>query len=329
MRRRELIRVIGLATVWPFVAHAQQTPQSPRIVKIGVLWHGGSADGERVFLAALTEALRDLGYVEGKNTMFLHRYPAHQPDRYRELARDLIANKVDAIIAQTETGAMELKQATSTIPIVFVSIPDPVSSGLVKSLAHPGGNLTGLSIIAKDIAGKRLEFFKQAVTTLSRIALLIDPSDPLSTAAVPAHLNAAKSLGLALHLVEVLTPDAIEHVFSAIARDRFDGAVVTGAMMVDARVQVGASALARKMPTVTGVAEAVPSGLLLSYGPDYLDYERKAATYVDKILKGAKPADLPVEQPTRLKLVINLRAARALGLTMPPTLLASADEVIE
>ena len=224
---------------------------------------------------------------------------------------------------------MELKQATSTIPIVFVSVVDPVGAGLVESLARPGGNLTGLSIISKDIVGKRWGLFKEAVPTLSRVALLIDPNDPTSTATISAQLNAARSLGLDPHVVEVPTPDAIEQTFSAIARDGFDGASVTGAMVTDQRERVGASALAHKMPTVGGSAETVSSGLLMSYGPDYLDFERKAAVYADKILKGAKPADLPVEQPTRLKFVINLRAARAFGLTISPTLLIAADELIE
>jgi putative ABC transport system substrate-binding protein len=327
MRRREFIWVIGLSAVWPLVAHAQQTPH--KTTKIGMLWHGASADEERPYLDALTGALRDLGYIEGKNVEFLYRFPAEQPDRFRDLARDLIDKKVDVIIVQTQTGAMALKDATSTIPIVFVSVVDPVGAGLVESLARPGGNLTGLSMMFKDIVGKRWGLFKESVPTLSRVALLIDPSDPNSTAGVSAQLNAAKSLGLAVHVVEVATPDAIEKAFSAIARDGFDGAVVTGAMMTDQRNRVGSSALAYKMPTMAGIAEAVASGLLLSYGPDFLDFERKAAVYVDKILKGAKPSDLPVEQPTRLKFVINLRAARALGLTMPPTLLIAADEVIE
>jgi putative ABC transport system substrate-binding protein len=311
------------------MVQAQQITPTARIAKIGLLWHGANADEEKEFLNAVMGEFRDLGYIDGKNAQFLHRFPAEQPDRFRELARELVSNSPDVIVVQTETGAMELKQATSTIPVVFVSITDPVGAGLVESLAHPGGNFTGLSLMLKDIAGKRWGLFKEAVPTLSRVALLIHPNDPNSTAAIPAHMGAARSLNLDLHLVEVLTPDAIEPAFSAIAREGFDGAFMTGAMMVDQRVQVGAAALAHKMPTMTGIAEAVPHGMLMSYGPDFLDIERKAAIYADKILRGAKPADLPVEQPTRLKFVINLRAARALGLTMPSTLLMVADEVIE
>jgi putative ABC transport system substrate-binding protein len=315
-----------VSTVWPLIAHAQKTR---KVAKIGVLWHAGSAQQEKVYLDVLTKTFSDLGYVEGKDAVFLHRYPANQLDRYRELAMDLIDNKVDVIIAMTQTGVIALKQATSTTPIVFVTVVDPVGAGLVESLAHPGGNLTGLSVTAGDIAGKRLGLFKEAVPTLSRVALLFEPHDPLSTAGKMAYLNATKPLGVALHPVEVPTADAIEPAFSAIARDGFDGAVVTGAMMTDECERLGASALAHMMPTIVGIAEAVPSGLLMSYGPDFLDYVRKSAVYADKILKGAKPADLPIEQPTRLKFVINLRAARALGLTIPLTLLVAADEVIE
>jgi putative ABC transport system substrate-binding protein len=326
MRRREFIRLVGLSPVWPMLAFAQQ---SGKIPKIGVLWHAGSAELEKPFLDALTKAFSDLGYVEGRNVVFVHRYPADKPERYHELAKDLIDSKVDVIVAETQPGAVALKQAASKIPVVFITVPDPVGAGLIESLAHPGGNLTGLSTAAGDIAGKRLDLFKEAVPTLGRVALLVDPSDSLSVAYKSAYLNAAKSPRLELDVVEVPTPDAIEDAFSAIARDRYDGAIITGTMMFDNRALVGASILAHKLPTIGGAAEAVPSGLLLSYGPDFLDYQRMAAVYVDKILKGAKPADLPVEQPTRLKLVINLRVARALGLAMPPTLLMAADEIIE
>jgi putative ABC transport system substrate-binding protein len=325
MRRRDFISGVGVSAVWPLIAHAQQTRKVP---KIGVLWHAGSAQQEKVYLDVLTKTFSDLGYVEGKDAVFLHRYPANQLDRYRELATDLIDNKVD-VIAMTQTGVMALKQVTSTTPIVFVTVVDPVGAGLVQSLAHPGGNLTGLSVTAGDIASKRVGLFKEAVPTLSRVALLFQPNDPLSTAAKMVHLNAAKPAGVALHPVEVQTEDAIESAFAAIAREGFDGAVLVGAMLFDERERVGAAALAYKMPTVTGIAEAVPSGVLMSYGPDYLDYVRKSAVYADKILKGARPADLPVEQPTRLKFAINLTTARALGLTISQALLMAADEVIE
>jgi putative tryptophan/tyrosine transport system substrate-binding protein len=235
------------------LAHGQQN--SAKNCRDWHALHGGSADEEE-FLDVLTGALRDLGYIEGKNAQFLHRFPAEQLDRFHELARDLIDNNVDVIVVQTQPGAIALKQATSTIPIVFVSVVDPVGAGLIESLARPGSNLTGLSMMLKDIMGKRWALFKEAVPTLSRVALLIDPNDTNSTAAISANLNAAKSLGLAVHVVEVVpTPDTIEQIFSAIARNGFDGAVVTGAMMTDQRKRVGAAALAHKMPTLTGIAD--------------------------------------------------------------------------
>ncbi|UVO29716.1 ABC transporter substrate-binding protein [Bradyrhizobium arachidis] len=308
---------------------AQQTVPSPNIAKIGVLWHAGSADEEKVYLDVLTKAFGDLGYIEGKNVAFLHRFPAEQADRFRALARDLVDNKVDVIIATTQIGAMEVKQATSSIPTVFVIVPDPVGAGLVESLAHPGGNMTGLSIMFGGVPGKRLGLLMEAVPNLSRVALLIDPNDPTSTSAITPYSNAAKALGLVLRPVEVKTPDAIEQAFSALAQDGFDAAFVTGSMLFNERARVGASALASRMPTMSVTAEMVPYGMLMSYGQNVSDYLRKAAGYVDKILKGAKPAELPVEQPTRLKLVVNLKAAKVLGLTVPTSLIIAADEVIE
>jgi putative ABC transport system substrate-binding protein len=329
MRRREfIIRVAGLSALWPSIAQAQQ---STRIAKIGVLWHAGSAEEERVYLDILTKAFNDLGYIEGKNVVFMHRFPAEQLERIRSLARELVLSNVDVIIAITAPGAVALKQITSAIPIVFVVVPDPVGSGLVASLAHPGGNLTGLSFMAPDLSGKRLSFLKEAIPSLSRVGLLQDRSlDPATTKNnVESYSNAAKAMGLVLHPIEVPTPEAIDAAFSAAALEGCEAAVVAGAMLANEGARVGASALAHRMPTLSIWAEKVPFGLLMSYGQDVVESLRKATGYVDKILKGAKPADLPVEQPTRLKLVINLRAAEVLGLTIPPTLLTSADEVIE
>ena len=237
--------------------------------------------------------------------------------------------KVDVLIAVTQDGAIALKQLTTTIPIVFVIVPDPIGSGLVPSLARPGGNLTGLSLIANDVSGKRLALLREAVPTLSRIAHLLNPQEASASREIPANAASAKALGLSLTTIEVLTPDAIEPAFLRIEREQFDGAVVGGSMLFNERAKVGASALAHKMPTISIVSEMVPYGLLMSYGQDFPDYFRKAAGYAAKILSGASAADLPVEQPTRLKLVVNLKAARAFGLSLPTSLLVSADETIE
>ena len=328
MRRREFILAVGLAAVWPLITHAQQSAKRTRI---GVLWHAASAEEEKVYLDTLTKAFNDLGYIEGKNAAFLHRFPAEQPERFRSLARELVESNVDVIVAITVPGAVALKQITSAIPIVFVVAPDPVGTGLVASLAHPGGNLTGLSFMTPDLSGKRLSLLKEAIPSLSRVALVVDRSlDPATSKTnISSYSKAAKAIGLDLHPFEVPTPEAVDAAFSAIARDGYEAAVLQGSMLANEGARVGASALAHRIPALSIWAEKVPFGLLMSYGQDVFESLVKTAGYVDKILKGAKPADLPVEQPTRLKLVINLKVGKALGLNIPPTLLASADEVIE
>jgi putative ABC transport system substrate-binding protein len=328
MKRREFIAIAAGTAIWPFSVLAQNGTGA-RIPRIGVLWHAGSADEEREYLPVLTKAFSDLGYIEGKNIKFEHRFPAEQPDRFRTLATELIESRVDVIVAVTANGAKEIKQAKSAIQTVFVIVSDPVGAGLVESLAHPGGNMTGLSLMSIDTSGKRLALLKESVPNLSRVALLVDPTARNVPLYISLYSNAAKALGLSLQPVEVPTPEAIEHVFSTIARDGFDGAEVVGSMMFNERVRVGSSALAHKIPTITIISEMVQYGLLMSYGQDFPDYFRRAAGYVDKILRGAKPGDLPVEQPTRFKLVINLKTAKALGLTIPPSVLITADEVIE
>jgi putative ABC transport system substrate-binding protein len=326
MKRRDFVVGFSAAATWPFAARAQQPKKIPRI---GVLWHAANADEEDVYLSVLTKAFGDLGYVDGKSIQLEHRFPDEQPERFRAFAREFVETKVDAIVAVTALAAKEAKQATNTIPVVFVADPDPVGSGLVESLAYPGGNATGLSLMALDVTGKRLGLFKELVPNLSRVAIMVDPRDSAAPRFRAAYEKAAKPLGISTQIVEVTTSDGIEQAFSAIAQDGLDGAALAGPMLLNQRVRVGVSALAHRIPTLSGVAEMVPHGLLLSYGQDFPDFFRRAVGYVDKILKGAKPADLPVEQPTRFKLVINLKTAKGLGLTIPPSLLITADEVID
>jgi ABC-type uncharacterized transport system substrate-binding protein len=337
MKRREFIRLLGGAAaaasvtgsaLWSPAARAQQSPS--RIPVVGVLWHAASAEEEDVYLSVLQKAFRDLGYVEGKNIRLEHRFPAENPERFRTLARELVDSKVDAVIAVTTLGAVELKKATSTIPIVFAIVADPVGFGLVESLARPGGNATGLSLMTIDLSGKRLGLLKEAVPNLSRIAFLVDPTDPFKQRTFKANQVAAETLGLSIWPVEIATPNDVAPAFAKIAQNRADGVVFgAGSLLFNLRAPIGASALAHRLPALAYTAEEVPSGLLMSYGQDLPDYFRRAAGYVDKILKGAKPADLPVEQPTKFKLLLNLKTAQTLGLTMPETLLASADDVIE
>jgi putative ABC transport system substrate-binding protein len=296
-----------------------------------VLWHAGNAEEEDVYLSVLKKAFSDLGYVEGRTIVLEHRFPAEQADQFRSMAQELVESKLDVIVSVTELGAKELRRATSSIPIVVVLSPDPVAAGLVDNLAHPGGNVTGLSLMAVDLSGKRLALLKEAVPSLSRVTLMIDPKELASKRIVSSSLEAAKALGLELRIAEVPSPASIDSALAELVADRVDALIVgPGSMMMfNERARIGAFVSAKKLPTEVSVAEMVPFGPLLSYGQDFPDYFRRAVTYVDKILKGAKPADLPVEQPSRFKLTLNLKTAKSIGLSIPPSLLTSADEVLE
>jgi ABC-type uncharacterized transport system substrate-binding protein len=328
VKRRTFITLLGGAAVaWPLSARAQQS--SNKIPVVGVLWHAGSAEEEDVYLSVLVKAFDDLGYVEGKNIHFDHRFPAEVPERFRILAQELVDLKPDAIVAVTNLDAAQVKRATSTIPIVFVLTQDPVGDGFVETLSHPGGNATGLSLMGKDVSGKRLELLKEAVPNLSRVALLVDPTVRSKGNTIKAHQMSAQALGLSLWPVEIGAADDVDPAFAKMVQDGANGvAFSAGSLLFKLRARIGAALLSHKVPAVTHVAEEVPSGLLLSYGQDFPDFFRRAAGYVDKILKGAKPADLPVEQPTKFKLVLNLKTAKTLGITFPQTLIVSADEVI-
>jgi putative ABC transport system substrate-binding protein len=328
MKRRQFIKLIGgAAAAWPLAARAQQS--SNKIPVVGVLWHAGSAEQEDVYLSVLVKALNDSGYIDGRNIHLEQRFPAEKPERFRILARELVDAKPDVIIAVTTLGAVELKKATSTIPIVVTLGYDPLGSGLVESLAHPGGNVTGLSLMAIDLSGKRLELLKEAVPNLSRVALLVDPTTTPKQRIIQAHQSAAEATGISLWPVEISAPDDIEPEFAKIAEDRADAVLRgPGSMLFNERARTGTSALKHRLPVMTYIAEEVQHGLLMSYGQDYPDFFRRSVAYADKILKGAKPADLPVEQPTKFKLVLNLKAANALGITFPQSLIVSADEMI-
>jgi putative ABC transport system substrate-binding protein len=330
MKRRTFITLLGgAAAAWPLPTRAQQS--SNKIPIVGVLWHAGSAEEEDVYLSVLVKAFHDLGYVEGENIHLEQRFPAENPERFRTLGQELVDAHPAVLIGITAFGAVALKRLTTSIPIVFVFVPDPIGSGLTQSLARPGGNATGPSFMAVDLSGKRLELLKQAVPNLSRVALLTDPKmDPVRERTIKAYQAAADALGLTLWPVDITGPEEVEPVFDKIARDHADGVVrgTSSGPLFNMRARIGASAIAHKLPAMTYIAEEVPYGYLISYGQDLPDYVRRAVAYVDKILKGANPADLPVEQPTKLKLVLNQKTANALGLTFPQTLLVSADEVV-
>ncbi|WP_426614373.1 ABC transporter substrate-binding protein [Bradyrhizobium sp. McL0616] len=326
MRRREFVGV--LMSSLALSAGAARGQQPRHIPVVGVLWHAANAQEEREYLSVLIDEFAQLGYVDGTNITFLHKFPAEDSARFRRLAGELVESKPDVIIAVTSAGAMALREILSVIPVVFVIEPDPIGNGLVASLARPGGHMTGLSIVTNDLSGKRMALLREAVPNLTSVAL-VNSKDVATSRVTLAHAKAAKDLGVSLREIEIPQPDAIEQAFAELEHEGVQAAIVNGSMLFNERARLGASALAHKIPTLSAIAEMVPYGLLMSYGQDFPDYFRRAAAYVVRIIRGANPADLPVEQPTRFKQVINLKAAKLLGLTIPQTLLVTTDEVIE
>lgn len=330
MIRREFL---ALFSAFAFQSTSTVSAQSTRkAARVGVLWHAANAEEEDVYLSVVHRAFSDLGYAKGKNVHIEHRFPAEDPERFRIMARELVELNPDAIIAVTTLGANELKSATSKIPIVFVLGQDPVRDKLVDSLARPGANATGLSLMSDDLTAKRLAILKEAIPKLSRIGLLVDPTiRARQKAIVTAHEIASQQLGLSLGPIEeIANAQAAEVALAKMVKDGVTAVSVgPGSQLFNLRKQIGSLALAHKLPAIGIVSESVPYGLLFSYGQDLPDFFRRAVVLVDRILRGAKPADLPVEQPTRLKLVLNRRTATALGIQLPPTLVAVADEVID
>jgi putative ABC transport system substrate-binding protein len=312
----------------PLAAEAQQ---AGKITRIGYLV-GNLVAGPHL-PAAFREGLRDLGYVEGRNFVIEIRDAEGKLERLPALAAELVALKVDVIMAGSTPHALAAKQATTTIPIVFAAADDPVGSGLVTSLARPGGNVTGLSLLAPELVGKRLELLTQAVPGVTRVAVLWQPGglgqrteqDQLQQANV-----AARALGVRLHFIEARGPGDIDRAFSDMIRLRTSAlTVLTGTMFFGQHRRLVDLAATNRLPAVYPWREGVDAGGLMSYGPDLADLYRRAATYVDKILKGAEPGGLPIQQPTKFELVINLKTAKTLGLTIPQSVLTRADQVIE
>jgi len=281
-------------------------------------------------LEAFRQGLRDLGYVEGRNIAIEYRWAEGRVERLPDFAVELVGLKVDVIVALSTPDALAAKKATRTIPIVFVTAGDPVGSGLVAGIARPGGNVTGLSLLAPEIVARQLQLLKEAVPKVSRVAVLSNPANPYTALLVKETEAAARSLGVRVQLVGVRGADALDDAFSAIAKER-PGAlfVLFDPLLFGQRTRIAEFANKNRLPAMYAHREYAEAGGLMAYGSDLRDNFRRAATYVDKILRGAKPADLPVEQPTKFELVINLKTAKALGLTIPPSLLQRADEVIQ
>jgi putative ABC transport system substrate-binding protein len=329
MKRREFITLLGGTVVgWPLCTRSQEAKKIPRV---GVLWHARNAEEEGVYFTALQRGFRDLGYVEGQTVALEHRFPAEQYERFNTISAELVGLKVDVIIAVSWPAAVAAQRATTTIPIIFVVVPDPVGMKLVDSLGRPGGNITGVSQMATDIIGKRLEIFKEAIPRLSSVGLLLNPDAPVLARRNLEEVRAAAArLNVAVHPLEVRQPEDFEAAFAIIDRLHVDG-IFTGIdpMIYNERKRIAELAQLRRLPTMVHIGEMVHDGCLITYAPNYPALYHRTATYVDKVLKGQKPGDLPVEQPTKFDLVINIKTAKALGLTIPTTLLARADEVIE
>jgi putative ABC transport system substrate-binding protein len=314
---------LGVLTA-PLISEAQ--PPTP-VHRIGYLL--GTTREQEPLLEVFLEAMRALGYVEGQNLVIEYHAAAGQYERLPALAAELVRLQVDVLLAVNTPGALAAKQATTTIPIVMLGVGDPVGSGLVASLARPGGNVTGVASLQTDLVGKQLEFLKEVLPTVSHVAVLWNPANPAHARHVRAADVAAQALGVQLHLLEARGPDAFDSAFAAMTRAHAGALLVLGDPLVfEHRRRLAELAVTSRLPTMHNIRPFVEAGGLMAYGPSPLDLRRRAAVYVDKILKGAKPADLPIEQPTTYELIINLKTAQVLGLTIPPSVLFQATEVL-
>ena len=325
MRRREFIILVGGAVVaWPLAPNAQQPGKLPTIGHVGSAPRMGESQRD----AALLQRLRELGWIEGRTLAIEYRWAENRFDRYDEIAAAFVRLKVDVIVT-FGTAVPAFKQATSAIPIVFAIDADPVGRGLVASLARPGGNVTGLSLQSTDVVGKRLELLREVLPDVRQLAVMANAGFPGAVQEAGEVRAAAPKLGLEVIPSEIRRAEDIAFAFDAF-RGRADALYICGDLLVFTnRVRINTLAAGARLPTLHGTREFSEAGGLMSYGVNYVDMYRRAGDYVDKILRGTKPADLPVEQPTRFEFVINLTTAKALGLAISPTMLARADEVIE
>ncbi len=322
MRRRDFITLLGGAAAWPLAARAQQ--KLPTVGLLGTT----TASAWGPWTAAFVQRLRELGWIEGRNLTIEYRWADARSERFAEIAAEFVRLKVDVIVTGGN-AAVAAKQASSAVPIVFALVDDPIGMGLIASLSRPGGNVTGLAVQATDLAGKRLALLREVVPGLRRLAIMVNVDYPSAVLEMGEIQTAADMLGLEVAPLEIRRAEDIAPAFEAL-KGRAEALYVVGdALVMTHRVRINTLALAARLPTSFNYREYVEAGGLMSYGANLSDLFRRAADYVDKILRGAKPGDLPVEQPTRFNLVINLTTAKALGLEIPPTLLARADEVIE
>ena len=326
------MRLIGLAVVLafalsvaPLAAHAQPATKVPRV---GLLITGSSPG--QSYLSAFRQGLHELGYVEGHSIATEYRWAEGKYERLPDLAAELVRLKVDVIVAVATPAVQAAKQATKAIPIVMLSVGDPVASGFVASVARPGGNITGLANIATELVGKQLQLLREVLPNVSLVTVLWNPTNPSNASQLREAAAAARALGVRVQPLEAQGPSDIDRAFVVMTKDRAGALLVlSDSMFIAQRERIADLATKSRLPAVYGLRPHAEAGGLMAYGANLLDLVRLAATFVDKILKGAKPADLPVEQPTRFELVINLKTAKALGLTIPPSVLGRADQVIE
>ena len=330
MRRREFIRLLSGAAAWPIEVRAQQPTKVPRIGSLSVV--GGDTPATRLMNEAFLLGLREHGYVEGENIAIIG-LNAEGLERLQDLAADLVRLKVDLIFAGTTAAARAARQATTTIPIVCPNLGDPVGLGLADSLARPGGNVTGFHIFADELVAKNLSLLKEAVPAATRVAALWQSgslSESSTTRQLESSAASARMLGLELRVVQIAGAEDLDDAFSAMQAERPDALLVFGSpLSFNERRRIAELTMRHRLPSISWTKEHAVFGGLMAYGADIYELRRRSATYIDKILKGAKPADLPIQQPTKFELIINLKTAKALGLTISPTLIARADEVIE
>jgi putative ABC transport system substrate-binding protein len=326
LTRRVVVSLLGVAVAWPHALRAQQGANVPRV---GFM--GNSTEAlEANLVGPFREGLRELGYQEGRNIVVEYRWAEGNYERFAALIAELLAAKVDVIVTAGTPAAIAVKKATTTVPLVMVAVGDPVGTGLVPSLARPGGNLTGLSSIAPDLEGKRMELLREVVPKLAHLGVFYNPANPFHTVSMRNARTAAEALRIKLLPLTVRASQDLDGAFAAILREKPDALLVLAdRVYLHERKRMMDFSAQHRLPTANAHKEMVEAGGLMSYGPSYEDMHRRAADYVDKILKGAKPGDLPIQQPTKFDLKLNLNTAKALGIDVPPSLLARADEVIE
>lgn len=328
MERRDFVFLLGATVITlPHVAVAQIVGRNP---KIAVLWHAANAEEEGPYFKAVQQGFKDLGYIEGRTITLEHRFPNEDPAKFASMASELVALKPDVLLAAGASASIAAKNATATIPVVFIVVPDPIASKLVDSFARPSGNVTGLSNFAVQVTPKRLEYLKAAMPSLSRVALLVNPNVPITRRYIAESVEAAEKLGLSVQPFEARSLQEIEMAFEAMVKAQMQAVSINAeGLFFQHREMVGKFAINHRLPTCAYSRETLEGGALMSYGPDQRGLFRRAATFADKLLKGARPSELPVELPSKMEFLINNRTVKALGITIPRAVLVRADEVIE